>query len=98
VTPPDWIADIVGQLSPLVTAGEAAAVLRTSLRNLRRLIVAGQIHSVRPVERGSSRVLIPRASIERYLRALDGDVSPDDVTPPVRARRNGALRVVGDKR
>jgi len=66
----DWIADTVAGLAPLTTASEAAAALRTSPRNLRRMIVDGRIHAVRAKDAGSSRVLIPRASIESYLRGL----------------------------
>jgi len=71
MTAADWIADAVAGLPPLSTARETAAVLRTSLRNLRRMIVDGRLHAVRARETGSSRVLIPRAAIERYLRDLE---------------------------
>jgi excisionase family DNA binding protein len=66
----DWISETVAQLEPLATATEAAKVLRTSPRNLRRMIVDGRIHAVRGRESGSSRVLVPRVEIERYLRGL----------------------------
>ena len=68
---PDWVAEAVASLPPLVTTGEAIATLRTSKRNLYRLVAAGRLHAVRQAERGSSRLLIPRASIEKYLRSLD---------------------------
>ncbi len=70
---PDWIAETVATVPPLATAKEAASVLRTSTRNLRRMIVDGRIRAVRAQESGSSPVLVPRGEIERYLRGL---VSP----------------------
>lgn len=70
MTVPDWIADVIAGLAPLCTASEAANALRTSPRNLRRLIVMGRIGALREKQTGSSRVLIPRAEIERYLRSL----------------------------
>ena len=67
------INEIEAGLPALATASEAANALRTSPRNLRRLIVAGRLGAMRKRESGSSRVLIPRAEIGRYLRSL---VSP----------------------
>lgn len=67
----DWIADVVAQLNPLTSAAEASNALRTSPRNLRRLIAAGRLRAVRAHESGSSRVLVPRLEIERYLRSLE---------------------------
>ncbi|HEY5372947.1 MAG TPA: helix-turn-helix domain-containing protein [Polyangiaceae bacterium] len=69
----DWITETVTGLAPLATAKETAAVLRTSTRNLRRMIGDGRIRAVRAQESGSSPVLVPRGEIERYLRGL---VSP----------------------
>jgi excisionase family DNA binding protein len=66
----DWIADTVARLEPLTTIGEAAKSLRTSTSSIRRLMAVGRIHAVRQRESGSSRVLIPRLEIERYLRGL----------------------------
>jgi excisionase family DNA binding protein len=70
----DWIADVVAPLPALATAQEASAALRTSPRNLRRHIAAGRLQAIRAEEAGSSRVLIPRAEIERFLRACAGAV------------------------
>jgi hypothetical protein len=64
------INEIEASLPALATAGEAAHALRMSPRNLRRLIVAGRIGAMRERESGSSRVLVPRAEIGRYLRSL----------------------------
>ena len=66
----DTITEIENSLPVLATANEAAKVLRTSGRNIRRMIVAGRITALRAQESGSSRVLIPRAEIGRYLRGL----------------------------
>lgn len=71
-TAPDWIADAVGALQPLATVAETCAVLRTTSRNLRRLIAAGRIKAIKARESGPSRVLVPRVAIENYLRSLDG--------------------------
>lgn len=68
----DWIADTVRELKPLTTASEAAEALRMSARHLRRHIAAGRITAVRATEIGSSRVLVPRTEIERFLRACAG--------------------------
>ena len=69
----DWIAEAVKDLPAITTAAEAAAVLRTSPRNLRRMVALGRITGVHGAEGGSSRLLVPRASLESYLRGL---VSP----------------------
>lgn len=68
----DSISEIENSLPALATANEAAKVLRMSGRNLRRMIVAGRISALRARESGSSRVLVPRAEIGRYLRSLAG--------------------------
>jgi excisionase family DNA binding protein len=59
-------------LKPLATVAETCGVLRTSSRNLRRMIATGRLKAIRARERGSSRVLVPRVEIENYLRTLDG--------------------------
>lgn len=69
----DWISETVSHLAPLATANEAAKILRTSPRNLRRMLADGRIKGVRARDTGSSRVLVPRVEVERYLRGL---VSP----------------------
>lgn len=67
----DWISETVADLPPLTTAAEAAKALRTSPRNLRRHVAAGRLKSLRAEESGSSRVLIPRSEIVRFLRSLE---------------------------
>ena len=66
----DWISETVATLAPICTAKEAATVLRTSPRNLRRMVSLGRLEGVHAAEGGSSRLLVPRASIESYLRGL----------------------------
>lgn len=68
----DWIDDAIAALPVILTAAEAMTLLRTSKRNLYRLVASGKLRAVRPTEAGSSRLLIPRASVESYLRRLDG--------------------------
>jgi len=68
----DWISDVVADLPALATAAETSKALRTSPRNLRRHIAAGRLVAIRAEESGSSRVLVPRAEIERFLRACAG--------------------------
>ena len=66
----DWISEVVATLQPICTATEAAAVLRTSPRNLRRMVSLGRIEGYHPAEGGSSRLMVPRVSIEKYLRGV----------------------------
>ena len=67
---PDWVADVIAPLAPLVNADEASKALRKSKQTIRRLVRTGRLHGVRAVESGSSPVLITRVSIECYLRSL----------------------------
>jgi hypothetical protein len=66
----DWIQDTVGQLPSLATLAETAEALRMSVRNVHRLVARGRLIAVRAGAGGSSRVLVPRAQIARFLRAL----------------------------
>ena len=68
----DWISEAIAALPPIVTTDEAISVLRTTRRNLYRKIASGHLHAVRSAEGGSARLLIPRSSLEKYLRRLDG--------------------------
>jgi len=72
----DWIAEVVRELPSLATAEEAARALRTSPRNLRRMIAAGRIVAVRSRDSGSSRVLVPRSAIASYLASCAGVDEP----------------------
>lgn len=70
-----WISDVVATLPALATVPEACSALRTSPRNLRRMIADGRLRALRATETGSSRVLIPRREVERFLTLLDGGTS-----------------------
>jgi excisionase family DNA binding protein len=48
------------------------AVLRCSRRSGYRLADSGRIHALRATDAGSSRLLIPRDALARYLRTLAG--------------------------
>ena len=65
-----WVRDTVAGLPATVTTDEACEALRMSRRNLYRIVAAGKLHARKTAEAGSSRLLIPRAEIERYLRNL----------------------------
>lgn len=67
----DWIQDTVGQLPTLATLAETAEVLRMSVRNIHRLVANSRIIAVRAGAGGSSRVLVPRAQIARFLSSLE---------------------------
>ena len=67
----DWVRDVVVKLPPLVTISETAEALRMSRRHVSRLLARGRLDAVRTgVGGGSSRVLIARAEIARFLRRL----------------------------
>jgi len=65
-----WIDDAVASLPPLVTVEELVTLLRTSRRQVYRLIASGRINAVKQSEGGSSRNLVPRAAVTNYLRSL----------------------------
>lgn len=69
----DWIAEAVAELKPLVTGAEAADALRVSRRTLARYVATGRLRALRADDAGSSRVLIPRSEVARFLRGLAGD-------------------------
>lgn len=67
----DWVRDVVAKLPPLATISETAKTLRMSARTVSRLLAQGRLNAVRTgVGGGSSRVLIARAEIARFLRLL----------------------------
>ena len=65
-----WVDDVVAELPSLVPADEAMRVLHVSRRTLGRLLATGRLRGHRPCESGSSRVLIPRAELKRYLQSM----------------------------
>lgn len=68
----DWVTEALGDTAAILTAPETCKILRCGRRNLYRLIAAGRIQGLRAHDSGSSRLLIPRASVEAYLRGLAG--------------------------
>jgi excisionase family DNA binding protein len=66
-----WVDAVLATLPPLLTTEEAREVLRTSRRNLYRWIATGRLHAVKTAAGTSGRVLVPKPSIEAYLRALE---------------------------
>lgn len=68
--PADWITEALRDAPAILTVPEACAILRCGRRNLYRLTAAGRLQGVRAHDSGSARVLIPRASVEHYLRSL----------------------------
>lgn len=70
----DWVRDVIANLPPLATISETAEALRMSRRNVSRLLARGRLDAVRTgVGGGSSRVLIARAEIARFLRRRDSE-------------------------
>ena len=67
----DWVRDVITMLPPLATISETAETLRMSRRTVSRLLAQGRLDAVRTgVGGGSSRVLIARAELARFLRRL----------------------------
>lgn len=67
---PTWIADVLEGLPALVTPAEVQARARIKRRKLNQLAADGRLRVVRHAEGGSSRLLITRESLARYLRTL----------------------------
>lgn len=64
----ELLSQACGHLPPLCTVGEAASTFRCSPRTVKTWIAKGLLHSMRALEGpGTSRVLIPRAEIERLV-------------------------------
>ncbi len=70
VKTPNWIVEALAGLPPILTTDEVCRVLRCTRRHLYRMQASGLIPGVRAKESGSSRVLVPRSSLEGYLRSL----------------------------
>lgn len=69
--PPDWVLKAIANQPPFLTTDETAELLRTTPRNVYRMIADGRIRTVRPATSGSSRHLIPKSSIADYLASLE---------------------------
>lgn len=70
-TAKDWVEEAVAGLPALLTAKEAAKVLRTTRRTLYRWLAIGRIASVKRPGGDTSSLLIPKASLVAYLRSLE---------------------------
>jgi excisionase family DNA binding protein len=64
----DWIGEVIADLPKLCTSEEVCGVLRITPRHLYRLVSAGKITAVKSADAGKSRLIIPRASVEAWLR------------------------------
>src|SRR5260221_5305576 len=69
-TKSDWISETIAGQPPIMTLAEASILLRMHERSIRRLVSLGRMTAIKNADRGSSRVRIPRAEVERYLRAV----------------------------
>ena len=69
---PDWVEEALADAPPLLTVPEAAKLLRMSVRSFYRLVSTGRLKAFRAADAGSSRHLVPRSEVGRYLRTLAG--------------------------
>lgn len=60
----------LGGLPPILTAAEAADVLRVSRKTVFRWIAAGRMRAGRSAMGGSGKLLIARSELERLLGEL----------------------------
>ena len=58
------------QRKSLLTIDEVASELCCSTRHVRRLIALGRIRSARTTLSGSSRVLVQRSELDRFLQVI----------------------------
>lgn len=64
---PVYLEDLRASLAPLLLVGEAAEAMRMHPRTLQKFIARGVIKAVRAQQAGSSRVLVPRSEVIRFL-------------------------------
>lgn len=64
---PIHLRELVDGLPIMLTFGAVRDVLRTSTRTLRSILSRGEIRYIRAQRSGSSRVLIPRSEVLRWL-------------------------------
>ncbi|HVW26229.1 MAG TPA: hypothetical protein VHC69_12725 [Polyangiaceae bacterium] len=69
-TEPPWVAEAIRDLPPICKLPEVARVTRFSVRHLRRYIDAGQLRTLRATTGGSSRLLVARAEVGRFLAGM----------------------------
>jgi excisionase family DNA binding protein len=68
---PDWVDETLAEYPKLLTSDEVIAILRTTQRNFYRLVATHRLRTVRPATAGSSRHLVPKSEVARYLRSLE---------------------------
>lgn len=68
-----WIDEAVRDMPALLTAAEAETALRLKRRKINQLVSDRRLTGVRHRESGSSRLLITRESVVRYLRSIADD-------------------------
>lgn len=61
------LLDIINGLPPILTVEEAAKFMRLSTRTVRRLFYDGHLQVIKCGVKKSSRVLVPRGSIYRWM-------------------------------
>jgi excisionase family DNA binding protein len=64
---PDYLRDVEASLAPLNTIPEVCKITRLGDSTLRQAIKRGEMRTLRRAPTGSSRVLIPRSEVIRYL-------------------------------
>ncbi|HEX3852193.1 MAG TPA: helix-turn-helix domain-containing protein [Polyangiaceae bacterium] len=67
---PKFADDAVAGLAVFVTVEELVVLLRTSRRQIYRLISTGRLPAVKQSDGGSSRNLVPRVEVHKYLCSL----------------------------
>lgn len=67
-----WVDEALAGTPALLTVEETIGILRMSRRSFYRLLSTGRINAFRASETGSSRNLVPRSEVARYLRSLAG--------------------------
>lgn len=67
----NWVTETLAGTPAIMTVEELVSLLRVSRRQVYRLLSNGRIHAVKQAEGGSSRHLVPRSSVEKYLRSLE---------------------------
>lgn len=86
---PAWLRETLAPLPTMLTAKEAAAVLRVSMRTFGRLMASGQITVLRVTVSGAVR--IPREALREYLLRLSS-LEPRRGPNSTQPRRLGGAR------
>lgn len=65
---PDFLEDLARSLPPTLSIEEVAKVLKCSKRAVSSKLQRHELRGIRSVESGSSRVIIPRSEVLRWMR------------------------------